>query len=109
MNNTLLRKQHKDYLRQIGQYLPFSNAEKKKIITKLKQGLQEYLSIFPDATMEDIYYEFGTCDEIILSFTKDSYILHNRRHSIEKPAIIACLLVLLLLIFRHNPSRNKNS
>lgn len=109
MNNKRLQRQIRGYLRQINNHLPFSYKAKKIILHNLYRGIKEYIAIFPNATMEDIYEHFGTYKEITSDIIKDSSTSPHKNNPFCKQFYVVSLLVILLLILGNYHSRHKNN
>ena len=66
-----LQKQCRKYIRRVLRDLPVSRKRKKLIKNKLNYTIKELYVRNIDLTMEDIYAELGTHDEVVNSFIEE--------------------------------------
>lgn len=109
MSKIRLQRQVRKYLRQIGYHLPFSNRAKKIILHNLYNGIEEYIAIFPNATMEDIYNHFGTYQEVVSDIIENSSSFFQKKDLIFKHVSVVSFLAVLLLILGNYYSHRKNN
>ena len=98
---TNIEKEINKYLKAIKKELPFSHKEKKKFFSSFQNDVWEFYHNNTDITIDDIYNEFGSTEDLIHSFVNilspDSIIKHYKLKKMIKTFIIILLLLLIIM------------
>ena len=106
MNQNNTTKSIKKYLRTINKTLPLTRKKRKDVMTHFSKGVWEYYAEQPDMTMENIYQEFGTVEEVVDSLIAEipsEYIIkniHTKRIAITILIGIIIALVIYSIVYR---------
>lgn len=89
----------KMYLSKLKKQLPISSPAKKAFLHTLKQNIENYIIEHPDATYELVKTNFGTPDEVALSFCEtinpDEL---NTQVYLKKKIIWGCSILIAILL-----------
>lgn len=105
-NQNNMTKRIKRYLRAINRALPLTRKKRMDIMTRFSKGVWEYYAEQPDVTMEDIYQEFGTVEEVVESLMEEipsEYVIkniHTKRIAITILIGIIVALVIYSIVYR---------
>ncbi|MCI9174931.1 MAG: hypothetical protein HFH49_08295 [Lachnospiraceae bacterium] len=80
-----MNKQIRKYYRQLKRNLPYIRHTRNLFLRSLKSGINSYLQEYPHASMDEIYAQFGTIEELteiymdnVASDTLSHYMIFNR-------------------------------
>lgn len=115
MKNNNLKKNLKKYLHDIKKSLPLKYKYRRTMIQNLSNGIEEYCSETENVTMDMIYHEFGTVEQVTDSLMNEipteQIIKHFRlKHFIIYTLICAVILatgycVTLRYFIHHMPAK----
>lgn len=97
-----MKKELKAYYRQIRQLLPGNICNRRKIMTGIESGIEEYCLQNPDADMERIKAHFGRAEDLAAAYVEQQppkkllKALQTRKKIVS---IVASVMVLMLLIW----------
>lgn len=92
------KKEIRHYYRDIRRNLPYVPKEKRNYLRMLRNSLDSFLIDRSNATIEDIYEEFGTLEQICTEY-KDSLSSGQLTWSIRRTKIICGFLGLFAIVF----------
>lgn len=99
-----LQKEVEHYLKKISKHIPKNYPNKNKLLGIIRQNINEFLSEYPESTMDNIIKEFGTPTELAASFIEemsesDLAKTLQKKQKILVIAGIACFLCIIISIF----------
>ena len=92
-------KERKHYIRSIQKSLPLHIKYKKYLMKKLKQSILDYEETHTHCTIEELYQEFGTVEEICESTVQEMPAEQLIKNMTRKRRIIGILITVLILAF----------
>lgn len=106
MNQNNIPKNIKKYLRAINRALPLTHKKRKNVMTHFSKGVWEYYAEQPDMTIEDIYQEFGTVEEVVESLMEEipsEYVIQHMKLKRILMYILICTVICITgyMIFIH--------
>lgn len=97
MDKIQMKKSVQKYLRNIQKALPLTYKKRKEIMRRFSQGVYEYCSETENITMDMVYHEFGTVEEVrdsLLSEIPLRYV--TKRFQIKR--FVTCFLVFIVIL-----------
>lgn len=93
----LQRRKH--YIRTIRKSLPIRIKHRNYVMKNLKQSIENYEETHANCTIEELYQEFGTTEEICESILQETPTEQVLRDMTWKRKIISILLCVIILAF----------
>lgn len=90
--------QTKRYLRQVKRGLPCSRPEKRRYLTELEVDVAAYLQGCPDASVEDLYRNFGEPKAVAKEFMAQlSPEQLSRKMSVKRKILVGVISIMAIL------------
>jgi len=97
MDKIQMKKSVQKYLRNIQKALPLTYKKRKEIMRRFSQGVYEYCSETENITMDMVYHEFGTVEEVrdsLLSEIPSNYVIKH----FQIKRFITCFLTFIVIL-----------
>lgn len=101
MKNNNLKKNLKKYLHDIKKSLPLKYKYRRTMVQNLSNGIEEYCSETENVTMDMIYHEFGTVEQVTDSLMNEIPTEQIIKHFRLKRFITYFLILFLILLSVH--------
>ena len=97
MDRIRMKKSVQKYLRNIQKALPLTYGKRKEIMRRFSQGVYEYCSETENITMDMVYHEFGTVEEVVDSLMSEIVSEYVVKHFRLRRFVIYFLICVMIL------------
>lgn len=88
----------KEYYKKISGSIISDNRQKKAFLKEIRENIDEFILMKPDATIDQIYIQFGSPEEIANSFIENNKLLITRKIKIKKMLCIGIGIIIFLYL-----------
>lgn len=89
----------KTYLKQVKNLLPILSKQEKRFLRDLKNDIDEFSNIKPEASLEDLINEFGNPNDIVHDYIESVDLDYIIKRISTRKTICRAVIIILLLAF----------